>query len=199
MGFLSNSPQGFTNAVKLLNQLPQGVLAEMCQDVAAFLQYRAGFINVDEHQMNISCSCQSTPVPSAQECINALTFVFRSAAEHQLSWEQLTEELKSSMQWSEAAITVVGHVWKEEASNVIDVQRRMLNIGQLASMEWKLGVSMSSSSCRALNSPYVTLMFTVVTDMVSGTTKQYSVELDMQQFQNFSTQLREMSSLLETA
>ena len=58
-------------------------------------------------------------------------FVFRSAAEHQLSWEQLTEELKSSMQWSEAAITVVGHVWKEEASNVIDVQRRMLNIGQV--------------------------------------------------------------------
>ena len=54
---------------------------------------------------------------------------------------------------------------------------------QLASMEWKLGVAMSSSNCRALNSPYVTLMFTVVTDMVSGTTKQYSVELDMQQFQ----------------
>lgn len=29
MGFLSNAPQGFTNAVKSLNQLPQGVLAEM--------------------------------------------------------------------------------------------------------------------------------------------------------------------------
>jgi len=42
---------------------------------------------------------------------------------------------------------------------------------------------MSSSNCRALNSPYVTLMFTVVTDVLSGTTKQYTVELDMQQFQ----------------
>lgn len=83
-------------------------------------------------------------------------------------------------------------------------------------MDWKLGISMSSNTCRALNSPYVTLLFTVVTDVVMGTTKQYSVELSMQQFQvtiatllyrlydcnhpqNFSTQLKEMSSLLETA
>ena len=29
MGFLSNSPQGFANATKALNQLPQGLLAEM--------------------------------------------------------------------------------------------------------------------------------------------------------------------------
>ena len=29
MGFLSNSPQGFANAVKSLNLLPQGLLAEM--------------------------------------------------------------------------------------------------------------------------------------------------------------------------
>ena len=35
------------------------------------------------------------------------------------------------MQWSEAVITVVTHVWKEEASNVTDVQKRMLNIGQV--------------------------------------------------------------------
>ena len=42
---------------------------------------------------------------------------------------------------------------------------------------------MSSNTCRALNSPYVTLVFTVVTDVVIGTTKQYSVELSMQQFQ----------------
>ena len=87
---------------------------------------------------------------------------------------------------------------------------------QLASMDWKLGISMSSNTCRALNSPYVSLVFTVVTDVVMGTTKQYSVELSMQQFQvtiatpqytnyviiaiqNFSAQLKEMSSLLETA
>ena len=50
-------------------------------------------------------------------------------------------------------------------------------------MDWKLGISMSSNTCRALNSPYVTLVFTVVTDVVIGTTKQYSVELCMQQFQ----------------
>jgi len=38
------------------------------------------------------------------------------------------------MEWNEAVITVIGHVWKEEASNVTDVQRRMLNIGQVSHM-----------------------------------------------------------------
>ena len=134
-----------------------------CQDVIAFLQYRVGFINVDEHQMvcqfrwyklqlyflqNIASTCYSNIAPSAQQCINALTFVFRqiprtvahhvinvcihrSAAENKLSLEQLTEELKASMEWGESAIVVISHIWKEEGASIIDIQQRMLNIGQV--------------------------------------------------------------------
>lgn len=55
----------------------------------------------------------------------------RSAAENKLSWEQVTEELKATMEWSESAILVIGHIWKEEGASIIDIQQKMLNIGQV--------------------------------------------------------------------
>lgn len=60
-----------------------------------------------------------------------LVYMQRSAAENKLSWEQVTEELKASMEWSESAILVIGHIWKEEGASIIDIQQRMLNIGQV--------------------------------------------------------------------
>ena len=65
-------------------------------------------------------------------------YMYRSAAESKLSWEQVTEELKASMEWSESAILVIGHIWKEEGSNIIDIQQRMLNIGQVSCFYIKL-------------------------------------------------------------
>ena len=55
----------------------------------------------------------------------------RSAAESKLSWEQVADELKASMEWNESTILVIGHIWKEEGASIIDVQQRMLNIGQV--------------------------------------------------------------------
>ena len=57
--------------------------------------------------------------------------IHRSAAENKLSLEQLTEELKASMEWGESAIVVISHIWKEEGASIIDIQQRMLNIGQV--------------------------------------------------------------------
>ena len=68
MGILTNAPQGFSEAVSMLNVLPQSLLGEMvkkkpinilinahflpqCQDVMAFLQYKPGFINIDNYEI----------------------------------------------------------------------------------------------------------------------------------------------------
>ena len=64
---------------------------------------------------------------------NLVILIYRSAAEHKLSWEQVTEELKASMEWTESTILVIGHIWKEEGTSIIDIQQRMLNIGQVCS------------------------------------------------------------------
>jgi hypothetical protein len=77
-----------------------------------------------------------------------------------------------------------------------DVASRLLSVGQLIEMKWKLGVAMSSSSCRSLGVPYVTMVLSVAD--ASGLVKDHSFEMSIAEFQNFSKQVKEMGAVLET-
>lgn len=48
-------------------------------------------------------------------------------------------------------------------------------------MDWKLGVAMSSSSCKSFNSPYITLQLKVAES--EGTIKQHTMQMTIPQFQ----------------
>ena len=48
-------------------------------------------------------------------------------------------------------------------------------------MDWKLGVSVSSSSCRSLNSPHVSLLLKVADP--GGNTQQHTAEMSVPEFQ----------------
>ena len=52
---------------------------------------------------------------------------------------------------------------------------------QLVSMDWKLGVAMSSSSCRSLNSPYVSLQLRIAES--GGNIRLQTVEMTIPEFQ----------------
>ncbi|KAL5460090.1 hypothetical protein EMCRGX_G033511 [Ephydatia muelleri] len=193
MGVLSDSPQGLSNAVTTFNRLPKGVLLEMCQDVIAFLLYDASFINTVNYELDMAALDTQA---SAQTCIEALTFIFRNAAVQKLSPDALVAELKSSMEWSDGVLAIVQHVWKEEGQALCDKPKDVLSVGQLVSMDWKLGVSISSSSCRSLNSPHVSLLLKVANP--AGTVQQHSAEMSVSEFQNFAAQLKEMANTLDT-
>ncbi|XP_029937560.1 COMM domain-containing protein 6 isoform X2 [Myripristis murdjan] len=72
----------------------------------------------------------------------------------------------------------------------------MLSIGQLIDLQWKLGMAVSSDTCRSLNSPYVCLLLKIAEP--SGQIQQRSFEMTIPQFQNFHKQLKEMAAVLET-
>lgn len=89
-----------------------------------------------------------------------------------------------------------------------------LSLHQLVSMDWQLGMAMSSSSCRSLNSPYVTLQLNVADP--SGSLQQRTLQMTVSEFQvtgvnliwisyssfspqSFASQLKDMASALETA
>ncbi|XP_064404165.1 COMM domain-containing protein 6-like [Halichondria panicea] len=190
MGILSNSPQGFSSAVESLNTLPQGLLAELCGDVMAFLQFRAGFISTEHYEISFS---SLNPRPKVKEIINALTFVFRSAGVARVSADELVAQLKASLEWSDTVLAVLRHVWKEEGPALIAMPTHTLSVGQLLSMEWKLGVAMSSSTCRSLNAPYLTLQLRL------GQENTHTLDMTLPEFQNFASQLKDMASTLETA
>lgn len=67
---------------------------------------------------------------------------------------------------------------------------------QLMDFQWKLGMAVSSDSCRSLKYPYVAVMLTVADHM--GTVKNKSFEMSVPQFQNFYRQFKEMAAVIET-
>lgn len=196
MGVLTNAPLGFSNAVSALNSLPQGLLAEMCQDVMAFLQSDIGYLPSENHKLTIA-GLSLSPRPDAETCLNALIFLFKSAASEAVSVESLVSELKSSSQWSESCVAVIRHIWKEEGPTLCSKSKETLSVGQLVSMDWQLGMAMSSSSCRSLNSPYVTLQLNIADP--SGSLQQRTLQMSVSEFQNFASQLKDMATALETA
>lgn len=58
--------------------------------------------------------------------------LYRAAAQEKLSADDLMGELKSSLGWSEGAMAVVRHVWKEEGPALISMPQETLSVGQVS-------------------------------------------------------------------
>uniref|UniRef100_A0A3Q1LTW1 COMM domain-containing protein 6 n=1 Tax=Bos taurus TaxID=9913 RepID=A0A3Q1LTW1_BOVIN len=67
---------------------------------------------------------------------------------------------------------------------------------KLIDFEWKLGMAVSSDSCRSLKYPYVAVMLKVADH--SGQVKNKSFEMTIPQFQNFYRQFKEIAAIIET-
>ncbi|XP_019663193.1 COMM domain-containing protein 6 isoform X2 [Ailuropoda melanoleuca] len=66
----------------------------------------------------------------------------------------------------------------------------------LVDFQWKLGMAVSSDSCRSLKYPYVAVLLKVADH--SGQVKSKSFEMTIPQFQNFYRQFKEIAAVIET-
>lgn len=197
MTVLQSVPDGFISAVQHLNTFPQDLFAELCQDVIDFLQY-SRLVSAPTFVQKLNEAGIESSKQQAQGAINALTFLFRSAAREHTSPEDLVKELKATLAWSEANLAVIKHIWllQGKALSSPDLASKLLNVGQLVDMKWKLGVAMTSHCCKNLNSPFVTLTLTVGNS--SGQLSTHAFEMTVPEFKNFSRQMKEMAAMLET-
>lgn len=76
----------------------------------------------------------------------------------------------------------------------LDAKAKVTN--QLIDFQWKLGMAVSSDSCRSLKYPYVAVMLKVADH--SGQVKNKSFEMTIPQFQNFYRQFKEIAAIMET-
>ncbi|KAL6057895.1 COMM domain-containing protein 6 [Balamuthia mandrillaris] len=74
--------------------------------------------------------------------------------------------------------------------------QQILSIGQLVDLEWKLGVAATSSNCKELASPFVSLVMHVA-DSNSKVTA-YPFELSLPEFQEFASNLKDVANLLDS-
>uniref|UniRef100_A0A8C5LCM3 COMM domain-containing protein 6 n=2 Tax=Jaculus jaculus TaxID=51337 RepID=A0A8C5LCM3_JACJA len=82
----------------------------------------------------------------------------------------------------------------ESSEPVLDAKSQVTS--QLIDFQWKLGMAVSSDSCRSLKYPYVAVMLKVADQ--SGQIKNKFIEMTIPQFQNFYRQFKEIAAVMET-
>ncbi|XP_071951190.1 COMM domain-containing protein 6-like [Antedon mediterranea] len=197
MAILVCVPKGFSKAVEVIHTFPQDIFTETCRDVLLCLQCSQGPVNADnllEKLEEADVRCSNGDVESA---IEAIVFVFRSSAKCNATPDELADELSKSLLWDATTVSVMKQLWNEQGKLLSTPATRLLNVGKLIDMRWKLGMAMSSESCKNINSPFVTISLKVANS--SGLVTTRSFEMTISEFQNFSKEMKEMASMLDTA
>ncbi|KYR00342.1 hypothetical protein DLAC_03086 [Tieghemostelium lacteum] len=70
------------------------------------------------------------------------------------------------------------------------------NLGKLIDFQWKLGVAVSNSYTKELNTPFISVFLKVLDS--NNQIESHSFELTVPEFQNFAQQFKDMSSLMES-
>ncbi|XP_072541310.1 COMM domain-containing protein 6 [Salminus brasiliensis] len=185
--------------VENIGRLPSEVFSETCHEILLHLQGKTSAVDVVENCQKFQRAGINLDWKLVQDIIRLLSFNFRSAAKSNLTADLLITRLgEASCKWSKPALQVVHQLWTENASNVQAHQeaQAMASIGQLVDIQWKLGMAVSSDTCRSLNSPYISVLMKIAD--TSGEISYKSFEMTVLQFQNFFRQFKEMASVLET-
>ncbi|XP_045203244.2 COMM domain-containing protein 6-like [Mercenaria mercenaria] len=194
---VKEAPDGYESAVELINALKQEDLTELGSEVLQFLQYKIGAVNTEKWRQKLEGYAKETDLQKTQNIINALIYTFRSAARNRTNIEEFTAELASSMVFSDTTRTTLCNLWSMQGKQLMSCSLgdHVLGVGQLIDVQWKVGMAVSSDTCRQLNSPFVTLTLTVADS--GGNLKTHPLELTMDQFRNFTNQLKEIGKVLE--
>lgn len=190
---------GVSKVVDTICRLSPDLLAEACQHILTYLQGQTGGVDSAEISDRFQRAGVRLDHEALQNMIRFLLLTFRSAGKSNLSGDDLVSRLEAgSNKWPKASLQEVHRLWSEHGALVHAQQevQAILSISQLADMQWKLGMAVSSDTCRSLNSPYVSLLLKIVEP--SGQICQRSFEMTIPQFQNFHKQFKEMAAVMET-
>ncbi|EDM02437.1 similar to OTTHUMP00000018508 (predicted), isoform CRA_c [Rattus norvegicus] len=92
--------------------------------------------------------------------------------------------------WPVLAISTLAMEGSQYREPVLDAK------SELVDFQWKLGMAVSSDSCRSLKYPYVAVLLKVADH--SGQVSSKSIEMTIPQFQNFYRQFKEIAAVIET-
>ncbi|XP_032386040.1 COMM domain-containing protein 6 isoform X1 [Etheostoma spectabile] len=190
---------GVNKVVDNICKLSPDVLAEACQHILTYLQGQTKGVDSAEISQKFQRAGVRLDHEALQNIIRFLLLTFRSAGKSNLSGDDLVSRLEEgSKKWPKASLQVLHRLWSEHGALVHAQQQvqAMLSISQLVDMQWKLGMAVSSDTCRSLNSPYVSLLLKIAEP--SGQICQRSFEMTIPQFQNFHKQFKEMAAVMET-
>ncbi|XP_051479057.1 COMM domain-containing protein 6 isoform X1 [Apus apus] len=186
-------------AADKISLIPQDFFAELCEHIIQHLNHKIPGVNAAELCQRIQTSGVEISVGDLAKIANIISFLFSTAARNNLSTEELMITLGNAVSTlPKHVLQVIRHVWNEQGKSisVSEDARNVAAAGQFVDMKWKLGVAMSSDTCRSLKYPYVTVTLKVADP--SGQIRDKTFEMTVPQFKNFFRQFKEMAAVLET-
>ncbi|XP_029981182.1 COMM domain-containing protein 6 [Sphaeramia orbicularis] len=190
---------GVNKVVGNICRLPSDLFGEVCQHILTYLQGLTRGVDSAEISNRLLRADVRLDHEALQNIIRYLLLTFRSAGKSNLSGDDLVSRLEEcSNKWPKPSLQVLHKLWNKHGASIHAQQEAlgMLSIGRLVDMQWKLGMAVSSDTCRSLNSPYVSVLLKIAEP--SGQICQRSFEMTIPQFQNFHNQFREMAAVMET-
>ncbi|CAL8342947.1 unnamed protein product [Boreogadus saida] len=194
-----DASNGATEVVGDIGTLSLELFTDTCQHILSYLQGLTRGVDSSQISNTFQRNGVNLDENALQSIIRFLMLTFRSAGKSNLSAGDLVSKLEEGCtKWPKASLQVVHKLWTEQGPLVHSQQevQALLSIGQLVDMQWKLGMAVSSDTCRSLNSPFVSVLLKIVEP--SGQISQKSFEMTIPQFQNFHKQFKEMAAVLET-
>ncbi|NWU91122.1 COMD6 protein, partial [Upupa epops] len=186
-------------AADKISLIPEDFFAELCEQIIQHLSHKIPGVNTAELCQRIQTSGVEISVGDLAKIVNVVSFLFSTAGRNHLSTDELITTLGNAINvLPKHAVQVICHIWNEQGKSITmsEETRNMATVGQFVDMKWKLGVAVSSDTCRSLKYPYVTVTLKV-TDS-SGQITDKSFEMPIPQFKNFFRQFKEMAAVLET-
>ena len=119
----------------------------------------------------------------AQNIFSALHFIFRGATRYSASAEDLYSCIVGATDISKEAAKIICKAWQQEVIDNDEAEKSQgieLSLGTLLEMDWRVGVSISSSRTRELQSPFVTVAMKVSDS--AGKIQSRVVELTIPEF-----------------
>ncbi|XP_063300760.1 COMM domain-containing protein 6 [Pelobates fuscus] len=189
---------GFEKTSDLIKSLPPDLFAELCQQSVQHLQSQDGGVDQSVLFQRFQAAGVEVNVENLRNITNAVTSLFSTAAKQKLSCEELLSAILRSSKLPKSILQVIRHVWNQEGKYLAELEgvKDLMPVGQVVDLQWKIGMAVSSDSCRSLNHPYVTLVLKVAD--YSGQITSKVLEMTIPEFQNFFKQFKEMSAVLET-
>ncbi|RXN03190.1 COMM domain-containing 6 [Labeo rohita] len=190
---------GVDGVVEKIEQLPTDLFAETLHSILVHQKDQNRAVDLIETCDTFQRAGINLDQNTVQDIIRLMSHYFRLAAKSNLSSDVLVSKLtECSSKWSKPTLQSVHKLWTEHGALLHAHQEllTMASIGQLVDIQWKLGMAVSSDTCRSLNSPFISVLMKIAD--TSGEMSYKSFEMTVQQFQNFYRQFKEMASVLET-
>ena len=127
--------------------------------------------------------------------LNALKYVFKVGAKDGVDVDGFRHGLVGAGLGG-ARVDALAAAWERKGAKACAAfASAAMSIPQLAGFDWKLGVSLSSSECSALQTGFVTVQFHV--KAINGSVRPHTYELSMAEFESFHKQWQTIAQLME--